>query len=166
MCGIAFGCGLVDEGRIRETNYDQGYSGRWWKQGNDEKHGFVCIAPQRFATSRCPPCFHQCPHRVPWLVTLGVRVIWGTQIHLNLAISCHYPMMVQSGFTHRLHRSHWNCVSSCCQGRLMRIGIGEARIWQHHATATKIDNRSKGTIMTNPYNYTYIYYICIYHIYI
>lgn len=49
---------------IRGTNYDQGYSGRWWKQGNDKKHGFVCIAPQRCATSRCPPCFHQCSHRV------------------------------------------------------------------------------------------------------
>ena len=104
MCGIAFGCGLVDEGRIRETNYDQGYSGRWWKQGNDEKHGFVCIAPQRFATSGCPaPCFHQCPigstlvgkvssnFHQHWchgpMVGNTWGVIWGTQIHLNLAPS-------------------------------------------------------------------------------
>jgi len=86
MCGIAFGCGLVDEGRIRETNYDQGYSGRWWKQGNDEKHGFVCIAPQRFATSRCPaPCFHQCPHRVNQLAKFqAIFINIGAMVTLTL----------------------------------------------------------------------------------
>ena len=44
----------------------------------------------------------------------------------------------------------------------MRIGIGEDRIWQHHATPTKIDNRSTGIV----HNYIYIYNIYIYVTYI